>query len=120
RPRLGVRWYFVLGFVFYPILLVVPGLGASAAAWPPAVMAVELFFAGLLLLYVRRVIGRTGNEAALTLLALGALLPIVAIGLFSQIFLPVEIVPDILFGLFFYTLWTRYRPAPPAPPAGAT
>ncbi|HKN06268.1 MAG TPA: hypothetical protein VJ021_01505 [Thermoplasmata archaeon] len=117
RPRLGVRWYFVLGFVFYPILLVVPGLGASAAAWPPAVMAVELFFAGLLLLYVRRVIGRTGNEAALTLLALGALLPIVAIGLFSQIFLPVEIVPDILFGLFFYTLWTRYRPAPPA---GAT
>ncbi|HXQ79328.1 MAG TPA: hypothetical protein VN819_03820, partial [Thermoplasmata archaeon] len=120
RPRLGVRWYFVLGFVFYPILLLVPGVGASGSAWPPAVMAVEVFFAGLLLLYVRRVIGRTGNESALILLALGALLPIAAIGLISQIFLPVEIVPDILFGLFFYTLWTHYRPPPSGPPVGAS
>jgi len=110
----------VLGFVFYPILLLVPGVGASGSAWPPAVMAVEVFFAGLLLLYVRRVIGRTGNESALILLALGALLPIAAIGLISQIFLPVEIVPDILFGLFFYTLWTHYRPPPSGPPVGAS
>jgi len=120
RPRLGARWFFVLGFVFFPILLVIPGLGASASAWPPAVMAVEILFAGLLLLYVRREIGRTDNGAALTMLALGALLPLVAIGLFSQIFLPVEVVPDVLFGLFFYALWTRYRPAPPEPPPGAT
>jgi hypothetical protein len=120
RPRLGVRWYFLLGFVFYPILLIVPGVGASASAWPPAVMAVELLFAGLLFLYVRRVIGRTGNEAALTMLALGALLPIVAIGLFSQLFVPIEVIPDVLFALFFYALWTRYRPAPSVPPPGAT
>ena len=115
RPRFAARWYFVLGFVFYPILLLVPGLGDSASAWPPAVMVLEAVLAGLLLLYVRRTIGRADNGAALTMLALGALAPLFAIGLFSQIFLPVLLVPDVLFVLFFYALWQRYRPGPATP-----
>ncbi|MGP8076589.1 MAG: hypothetical protein ACLP8Y_07665, partial [Thermoplasmata archaeon] len=58
---------------------------------------------------------RADNGAALTMLALGALAPLVAIGLFSQIFLPVLLVPDVLFVLFFYALWQRYRPGPATP-----
>lgn len=120
RPRYAARWYFLLGFAFYPILLLVPGLGDSASAWPPAVLALEAILAGLLFLYIRRVIGRTDNGAALTMLALGALVPLFAVGLFTQIFLPVVLVPDVLFVLFFYALWQRYRPAPATPPVAAT
>jgi len=118
-PRLSPKRFFVLGFVFYPILILVPGLAEAASLWPPLTIVLELLFAGALLFYVRRTIGRSGNEAALTMLALGILVPIVAIGLFSQLFLPVEVVPDLLFALFFYTLWARYRPGPALPPARA-
>lgn len=114
RPRLSLRWYFFFGLAFYPILLFVPGYGETFSAWPPIPMAFDVLLAGLLFLLVRREIGRAHNEAALTLLALGAILPLVAIGLFSQILIPVEIVLDTMFGLFFYALWTRYRPAPVA------
>jgi hypothetical protein len=118
-PRFAPKWFFVLGFVFYPILLLVPGVGGAVSLWPPVTIALEAFLAAALFLYVRRTVGRKENEAALTMLALGTLLPIVAIGLFSQIFLPLEIVPDVLFALFFYALWANYRPGPATPPVGA-
>jgi len=117
-PRLAPGWFFGLGVAFYPILLLVPGLGDQLSIWPPATIAVELLLSGALFLFVRREVGRRGNEAALTLLALGALVPIAAIGLASQLFLPVVLVPDVLFGLFFYTLWRRYRSEPTVPPVG--
>jgi len=119
-PRLAPGWFFGLGLAFYPILLLVPGLGGEASLWPPLTIAVELLLSGALFLFVRREVGRSGNEAALTMLALGALLPIVAIGLVSQLFLPVVLVPDVLFGLFFYTLWMRYRPRPSTPTVRST
>jgi len=98
----------------------VPGLGGAVSLWPPLTIAVDLLFSGALFLFVRREVGRSGNEAALTMLALGALLPIVAIGLVSQLFLPVVLVPDVLFGLFFYALWKRYRPGPTVPTVRST
>jgi hypothetical protein len=119
-PRLAPGWFFVLGLLFYPILLLVPGLGDSASLWPPATIAVEALFGAALFLFVRQKIGRQNRDAALTMLALGALVPLFAIGLFSQIFLPIVLVPDVLFVLFFYVLWKRYRPGPAAPPVTAT
>jgi hypothetical protein len=118
-PRLASGWFFGLGIAFYPILLLVPGVGDAVSLWAPATIAVELLLSGALFLFVRREVGRGDNEAALTMLALGALAPIVAIGLVSQLFLPVVIVPDVLFGLFFYALWTHYRPGPTAAPVAA-
>jgi len=119
-PRLAPGWFLGLGIAFYPILLLVPGLGEQFSLWPPATIAVDLLLSGALFLFVRREVGRSGNEAALTMLALGALVPIAVIGLVSQLFLPVVLVPDVLFGLFFYVLWMRYRPGPTVPPVGAT
>ena len=123
RPRFAPWAYFVLGLAFFPVLLVVPGLGENAGLWPAATAAVEALAGGALFLTVRRTIGRSGSEGALTLLALGALLPIATLGLVAQLFLPVVLLPDVLFGLFFYALWTRYRPRPavvppPGTPAG--
>jgi len=118
-PRLASGWFFGLGIAFYPILLLVPGLGNTASLWPPTTIAVELLLSGTLFLFVRRSVGRGGSEAALTMLALGALVPIVMVGLATQLFLPVVLVPDVLFGLFFYALWARYRPGSTAAPAPA-
>jgi hypothetical protein len=119
-PRLSPRWFFVLGFVFYPILVLVPGLGNAGNVWPPLTMAVELLLAGGLFFWIRRVVGRTDNEAALTMVALGAITPLVVLGFLFQLVFPVVLIADVLFGLFFYALWVHYRPGPVAPPVGAT
>jgi hypothetical protein len=118
-PRLAPSWFFGLGLAYYPILLLVPALGEAGSLWPPATIAIDLLLSGTLFLFVRREIGRDGNEAALTMLALGALVPILLFGLLSQLFLPVVIVPDVLFALFFYALWARYRPRPTSAPLAA-
>lgn len=118
-PRLAPRWFFLFGLALFPILLVVPGLGQAASLWPPATMTLELLLSLALFLFVRREVGGSSNEATLTLLALGTLVPIVVLGLVSQILIPLVIVPDILLAMFFYALWTRYRPAPALPPTGA-
>jgi hypothetical protein len=119
-PRIGPKWFFALGFAFYPILVLVPGLGGGVSLWPPVTVAVDLVLGAVLFLFVRREAGGQGNEAALTMLALGAIAPVAGLGLAFQLSLPIVLVPDILFGLFFYALWIRYRPGPAPPPVGAT
>jgi hypothetical protein len=119
-PRISPGWFFGIGLAFYPILFFVPGFGSAVAFWPPADMAVELLLCGLLFEAVRRNVGRRDNEVALTMLALGAILPIAVLGALFQVVFPLVLVADLLFGLFFYTLWVRYRPGPAAPPVGAT
>jgi len=124
-PRLSAKWFFLLGLLYFPILLLVPAVGAAAHWWPPATIALDLLLSGALFGFVRREVGRSANEAALTMLALGALVPIMVFGLLSQIFLPVVLGLDVVAGLFFYTLWRRYGPgssvpAVAVPPVGAT
>lgn len=123
-PSLSPRWFFVLGLLFYPILLLVPGICGAFSIWFPATIAIDAALSALLFLYVRHKLGRSGNDAALIMLALGAMMPIVAAGFVFQLLIPLVVVPDVLFGLFFYALWTRYRPLPVvprmAPPIGAT
>lgn len=122
-PRYGTRACFLLGFAFYPILLLVPGIGATTPLGAPLIGAFSILFSGALFFTVRHGIGRRRNEAQLTMVALGALIPILAFGLFSQLFVPVVLVVDVLFALFFYSLWRRYRPiaaaSTPGIPIGA-
>jgi hypothetical protein len=123
RPTLSPKWFFPLGLAFYPILFFVPGLGSASSFWPPADMALELLLCVLLFEFVRRNAGRSGNEAGLVMLALGAISPIAVLGALFQVVFPLVLVADVFFGLFFYTLWVRYRPNPTAvriaPPLGA-
>jgi len=122
-PRLSPKWFFPLGLAYFPALLLVPAIGGALHLWPPVTVALDLLVSGALFLFVRREVGRSGNEAALTMLALGAIVPIMLFGLAAQIFLPIVLVLDVLAGLFFYTLWRRYAPGPGAtamPPVGAT
>jgi len=120
-PRISPKWFFLLGLAFYPILLLVPAFGGRANLWPPATIAIDLALSGALFLFVRREVGRAENEAALAMLAFGAILPIVVFGLLAQLAVPIVLVADILYGLFFYTLWCRYRPVPSVTiPVGAT
>ncbi len=119
-PRQRPVAFLLYGLAYFPILLIVPGLGAELHG--PAVVtgAVDLLLAAALFLAVRHDIGRVGNDAHLTLLALGAVIPILVTGLVSQLFLPLVLGLDLLAALFFYSLWVRYRPpVGPAVPLGA-
>ena len=120
-PTLSLTACFVLGFLFFPIIVLVPGLGEHTSLGAPLVGALEIAASGGLFLLIRRGIGRTHNEAQLVMVAFGALVPIAFFGLVGQIFVPVVVVADVFFALFFYTLWQRYRPGPAAPgvPTGA-
>jgi len=123
RPRLSPKWFFPLGLAYFPALLLVPAIGGAIHLWPPVTIALDLLLSGALFLFVRREVGRSGNEAALTMLALGAIVPIMLFGLAAQIFLPIVLVLDVLAGLFFFALWRRYAPGPVVtvvPPVGAT
>ncbi|MGI0131254.1 MAG: hypothetical protein ACREEC_14065, partial [Thermoplasmata archaeon] len=123
HPRYRPAVALLLGLAFYPGLLFIPALGERSSLGAPLVVALEFAFAAGLFLAVRRPVGRRRNEAQLVMVALGALIPIVLFGFFSQLFLPLVAVFDVLFGLLFYTLWRRYRPAWAGPlppfPAGA-
>jgi hypothetical protein len=122
HPRFGRGAAFLLGLAFFPLLLLVPALGEHTSLGAPAVGAVELVLCTGLFFAVRHGIGRRGNGAQLVSLALGVLVPVALFGLAAQIGIPVELVVDLLFGLFFYALWRQYpldlpRPAAPAPPS---
>jgi hypothetical protein len=120
RPSHRPAAFLLAGLCFYPILLLVPALGAAARAPAALTLLVELLLAGLLFVAVRRAVGRSANEPQLVLLALGATLPLVFTGLLSQLALPVVVLVDVVYVLFFAALWRKYRPVDvPAPPAGA-
>lgn len=112
RPRHGPRVAFLIGLALFPILLLVPAV--FGAEKEPAIAAgvVDLALSASLFFAARAEIGRTDNRAHLTALALGALLPLVIAGLLVNLRFPLEIAVDLLFGLFFYALWRRYRPVP--------
>ncbi|MCI4343744.1 MAG: hypothetical protein L3J92_06505 [Thermoplasmata archaeon] len=121
-PGRGPRFFLVLGLVYFVLLIVVPGLIEDAHQ--PALLAGAVDFAIILAVFlaVWWEIGRSSNEPQLILLALGVVLPLAAVGLVAQWFLPVVLVPDMLAALFFGTIWKHYRTRTPEPPLpfGAT
>jgi hypothetical protein len=110
RPRRAPAVFFLGGLALFPLLLLVPGVVEAAGAPAALAFVLELAVAAALFLAVRQGIGRRANEPHLVLLALGATLPLAAAGLLAQLFLPVVLVVDVLYALFFYALWQHYRP----------
>jgi hypothetical protein len=120
KPTYGPRVALLLGLCYFPVLLLVPAFGGDARLPAALTGAIDLGFAGLLFWAVRRGIGHERNDAQLTALSLGATLPIALFGLIAQLRLPVVLGIDLVYALFFYALWTHYRPTrEKAPPSGA-
>jgi hypothetical protein len=122
RPCRRPRAFFVYGLVYFPLLIIVPGLGEDFHG--PAVVAglIDLVLVLALFLAVRHDVGRRANEPQLLLLALGATLPLVVFGAAAQIFIPLVLVLDAMVAWFFLTLWRHYRPVltGPSVPGGVT
>ncbi len=121
RPTFGPGAFFLLGLAFFPLLFLIPPLGIAARAPAALTGAVELAVAVLLFASVRRSVGRHANEPHLLLLALGATLPLAAVGLLAQLLLPLVLAVDLLYAAFFWVLWKHYRPTPSTggPPGSA-
>jgi hypothetical protein len=122
-PSRGPRFFLVLGLVYFALLIVVPGV-IEDLQFPAAVaFAADLVAIVALFLAIWRNIGRSANEPELVVVAVGAILPLAAVGLVAQWFLPVVLVLDVVAGFFFRALWIHYQPASPpsiaTPPAGA-
>jgi hypothetical protein len=112
-PRFGPRTAFVLGLLYFPVLLIIPAVGGSTRLPAPITGVIDLAAAAALFLAVRAGIGTTRHEAQMVALAAGAILPIMVFGLAAQIFIPVVLVLDAVAAAFFLTLWRRYGAAPP-------
>ena len=112
-PTLLPRWrptaFLLLGLAFFPILLLVPSVGEHLGWAAPVTGAVEILFSGILLGVIRGTIGRSGQAPHVVLLAIGAIAPLILIGLLAQIFIPIVLVADFLAVFFFLSLWRRYR-----------
>jgi hypothetical protein len=118
RPHRGPALFFVLGVGYFILLVLIPGLlGSAHLSAIVSGTADALVILGIYLV-VWRDIGRSGNEPQLIALAVGTVVPLAVFGFFSQIYLPIVLVPDAIAGLFFLTLWRHYRPiAAPTPPS---
>lgn len=119
RPARGPRAFLLLGPPFLPILLLEPFLGLGLGLPPVGTVAIELAMLGGLFFAIRSAIGRAENSAQYVLLAFGTTLAVVGAGILSQLLLPVVLVLDGVYALFFLELWRRYRPRP-GPPGAAT
>ncbi|HTP56017.1 MAG TPA: hypothetical protein VML53_05050 [Thermoplasmata archaeon] len=109
EPRFGPLSAGLLGLAYFPLLLLVPVLGQEAA-WPAAATgALDLAGAVVLFETVRRGIGRRHNGAQLTALGFGITLPIVGFGFLAEAHLPLVLLLDAVYGLFFWALWSRWR-----------
>jgi hypothetical protein len=84
------------------------GAGLPAAADFLLVIALQ----GAFLLGVLRVIGSRGNERDLIAFSLGLVVPIAAIGVISELSLPLALLPDIAFVLFLRKLRAEYPATP--------
>lgn len=121
RPERGPRYFLILGLVYFALLIVVPGLIEDLQFPAPVAFSADLATIVVLFLAIWRNVGRSANEPELVMVAVGAILPLAAVGLIAQWFLPVVLVLDVLAALFFRALWRHYRPTPAtaAPPLGA-
>jgi hypothetical protein len=104
-PKLGSRVVFVIGALFYTSVLLAEGLGMGAGLPAAADFVLVAGVQGLFLLGVLRNVGSRENERNLIALALGLIVPIAAIGVISELPLPLSLLPDLAFVLFLRMLW---------------
>jgi len=109
-PGASPRVCFLLGLAYFPVLLLIPAFGGEARLPAAVTGALDLLAAAALFLAARRALGRVQNSGQLVLLAFGATVPIAIFGLVAQLGLPLVLVIDLVYLLFFSTLWKQYRP----------
>lgn len=109
-PRLGSRAMGVVGALFYTSVLLVEGLGMGAGLPAAGDFVLVVAVQGAFLLGVLRAAGSRQNERVLIGFALGLVLPIAAIGVISELPLPLSLLPDVAFVLFLRVLWKEYPP----------
>ena len=108
-PQRRPRTFAILGAAFFPSVLLTGSL-AEYFRVPPiiafiAVVVLQLAF----LVSVLRIAGSHNNAPHLVALCLGLILPVAAIGLLGTIRFPVVLAADLVMGLFFLRLWSRYH-----------
>jgi len=111
-PRLGPRGMGAIGALFYTSVLLAEALGMGAGLPAAVDFVIAIALQGSFLLGVLRVVGSRGNERDLVAFSLGLVLPIAAIGVISEIPLPLALLPDLAFVLFLRRLWAEYPTAP--------
>ncbi|HUI00375.1 MAG TPA: hypothetical protein VLU99_02435 [Nitrososphaerales archaeon] len=107
-PRLGARQLALLGALFYLSVLLTEGLGMDASLPAAADLAAVVAVEALFLLATVQSVGSQDNERGLIALALGLVLPIAAIGVISELRLPLTLLPTTAFVLFLRGLWAQY------------
>jgi hypothetical protein len=122
RPSTGPTAAFAVGFLFFPVALLVE-YGSAAVDLPPALaIGVELVLLGGLVEWIRRRVGHRDNEFLLVNLAFGFVLWQGVFGVLLTLGLPYTLPLVALVLVFFARLRRRYeRPTAelPSPPPGA-
>jgi hypothetical protein len=112
-PRRDPRTLGIVGAFFYTCVLLAGGLGMGAGLPPAGDFILVVAVQGLFLVGVLRFIGSRENERNLIALSLGLIVPIAAIGVISELSLPLSLLPAIAFILFLRMLWKQYPSLPP-------
>jgi hypothetical protein len=100
----------ILGGLFFPSMILIESLVGVAIGIPPPVDIVLIFaFEALFLFYLLRVIGRENNQRQLLAFAAGLIVPVALFGLIGEIRLPLVLIIDFAFGIFFWKLLQNYR-----------
>jgi hypothetical protein len=122
RARLSPRAATIVGFIVFPIAFVLEYGFVSTSIPPAGLIALEVVVFAVLLEYVRRNLGRSGNEYPLVHLALGFLLWQSVFGVLLTIGFPYTLPLIALVVVFFIRLRRRYHSTirSPRPPVGAT
>jgi hypothetical protein len=122
RATGGPGEMFALGFVLFVIAFVVEYGSAAVNVAPAVAIAIELLLIGAWAVWVRRRLGRVGNEYLLVNLAFGLVLFEGVFGVLITLGLPYTLPLVALVVVFFVRLRRRYAPRPgrgPSPPPGA-
>ncbi len=108
-PRMSPLLAGVLGVLVFPAMVIVPNAAASVNLPAEATMALVGATLVLFLALVLRMMGRGSNEMQLIAFSLGLILPVMVVGLVTQIFLPLVAVADVFALLFFRRVWRKHR-----------
>lgn len=108
RPLRSPRTLAMVGAVFYPSVLVLDGLSDFYRIDSLLSFIFTILLQALYLAFVVRSIGSIGRERQAIALVLGLLVPIMAIGLVSQVVLPLVVLADAGTVLFLREVWASY------------
>jgi hypothetical protein len=116
-PGRTPAFFGVLGFAFWPSLIVLEALLIVAHVPPWSMVAAFCALVAAFAVAVLSQIGRESNERQRIALAAGIVAPLMIAGAVSQIGAPIVLVADVAAIWFFVYLWRRYSPVAQTPMA---